>query len=456
MTVSSSERGAWGSRLGFILAAAGSAIGLGNVWRFPTMAGKSGGAAFVLIYLLCVLFIGLPVLLAELTVGRCTQKNPVGAFERLAPETGWKGVGALGVLTGVVILSYYSVVAGWTIGYIFETLAGTFNDIQSPDVVTRAFTGLIGNPVVAIGLHAVFMALTMFVVLGGVQGGIERWTKILMPVLFLILILLVIRSVTLDGAERGLTFYLKPDFSEVTGTTFLNAMGQAFFSLSLGMGAMITYGSYLSRRDDLVSSAVWVSLADTLIAVLAGFAIFPALFTIPGLEPTEGAGLVFLVLPNIFDKIPGGLFFGAGFFTLLAIAALTSSISLLEVVVAYFIDEKGWTRRKAVTVLGGVAFLLGIPSALGNGAVASLSRLPLVNQSFLDFMDMLFGNFSLTIGALLLSLFVGWRWGTSRALEEIRLSNPGTWFGRLWAVLIRFLCPLAIGAILVNLILETI
>ncbi|RMG45675.1 MAG: sodium-dependent transporter, partial [Acidobacteria bacterium] len=174
MTVSSSERGAWGSRLGFILAAAGSAIGLGNVWRFPTMAGKSGGAAFVLIYLLCVLFIGLPVLLAELTVGRRTQKNPVGAFERLAPETGWKWVGALGVLTGVVILSYYSVVAGWTIGYIFETVAGTFNDIQSPDVVTRAFTGLIGNPVVAIGLHAVFMALTMFVVLGGVQGGIER------------------------------------------------------------------------------------------------------------------------------------------------------------------------------------------------------------------------------------------------------------------------------------------
>ncbi len=450
--MASSDRGAWGSKAAFILAAAGSAVGLGNVWRFPTTVGKSGGAAFVVIYLVCVLAIGLPVMLAELAVGRNTEKNPVGAFVRLAPRTLWKWVGALGVLTGVAILSYYSVIAGWTVGYIFKTATGAFTATETPQMVSHAFTALIASPGTALGLHALFMAATMAVVIGGVKAGIERWSKVLMPALFAILVLLVIRSVTLPGAEAGLAFYLKPDFSKVTTATVMSALGQAFFSLSLGMGAMITYGSYLSKRENLFSAAVWVSMADTAIAILAGFAIFPALFTIPGVQPSEGAGLIFMVLPAIFARIPGGIVFGTGFFSLLAIAALTSSISLLEVVVAYFIDEKGWSRRRAVLTFGTVAFVVGIPAALGNGAVGFLTELPLVHASFLDTMDHLFGNFSLAIGALLLALFVGWRWGVRRAGEEIRFAEQPSWVGPAWSFLIRFACPLAIAAIFIKLL----
>lgn len=452
MSATSSQRGAWGSKLAFILAAAGSAIGLGNIWRFPTMVGLNGGAAFVVIYLGCVLLLGLPVMLAELSLGRHTEKNPVGAFARVAPGTPWRLVGMLGVLTGVAILSYYSVIAGWTVGYIGKALAGEFSNIASSEAVAASFRALIANPAAAIGLHALFMVLTMLVVAGGVQAGIERWSKILMPVLLLILLLLVARSVTLSGAGAGLRFYLSPDFSKVTVETVMNALGQAFFSLSLGMGAMITYGSYLSKRESLFSAGIWVALADTGIALLAGLAIFPALFTIPGLQPAEGPGLIFVVLPNIFDEIPFGVVFGTGFFVLLSIAALTSSISLLEVVVAYFIDERGWARRRAVLVFGLVAFLLGVPSALSSGAVSWLSALPLVGRSFLDAMDTAFGNFSLAIGAMFLSLFVGWRWTMAAAIAEARVGGMPRWAGPAWSVLIRFLCPVAIALIIVRLV----
>ena len=260
-------RDTWGSKAAFVLAAAGSAVGLGNIWGFPTVAGQNGGAAFLLIYLAAVALIGAPVMLAELIVGRRTQRNPVGAFKALAPHSMWVVVGGLGVLTGIVILSFYSVIAGWTLSYIIKTLAGTFQ----PGVDTAAiFDQLAGSAVPAITWHLLFIIITIYVVLGGVRDGIERWTKILMPVLFALLVLLAIRAVTLSGAEEGLAFYLKPDFSKVTGAVVLSAIGQAFFSLSLGMGAMITYGSYVSKRDDLVSSAAWVTFADTTIAILAG------------------------------------------------------------------------------------------------------------------------------------------------------------------------------------------
>lgn len=454
MATAPAARGAWGSRIGFILAAAGSAVGLGNIWRFPTSVGRGGGAAFVLIYLACVAVIAIPVMLAEFAIGRNTQRNPVGAFRALAPGTPWKYLGFLGVLTGLAILSYYSVVAGWTVGFFFKTLAGTFTNMSSETVVREAFTGMIGNPIAALGLQALFMGLTMWVVLGGVQRGIERASKILMPILLVILLLLVARSVTLPGAEAGLAFYLRPDFSKVNAGVFMNALGQAFFSLSLGMGAMITYGSYLCRKEDLFSSAVWVSLADAGIAILAGLAIFPALFTISSVEPEAGPGLIFMVLPNIFDKIPFGLVFGAGFFLLLAIAALTSSISLLEVVVAYFVDEKKWRRRSAVLVFGGVAFALGAPSALGHGAVGWLTVLPGLGMSFLELVDVVFGNFSLTVGALLTSIFVVWRWGLPAARAELAFSFLPRWSNFFFGFLIRFLCPIAVGAILVNLVLE--
>lgn len=446
----------WGSRFGFILAAAGSAIGLGNIWRFPTTVGRSGGAAFVLVYLICVLLIGLPIMLAELAIGRRTQRNPVGAFAALSRGSLWRLVGGLGVVTGVGILSYYSVVAGWTIGYFLHDAGGVFASIPSEEYVKQAFTSLISNPTLTLSLHAVFMALTMTVVLGGVKGGIERAAKVLMPVLLAILLLLVLRSVTLPGASVGMEFYLRPDFSKVTFATVMEALGQAFFSLSLGMGAMITYGSYLSRKASLFSSALWVVSADTAIALLAGLAIFPALFTFPSLSPAEGPGLIFVVLPNVFDKIPGGMVFGAGFFILLLIAALTSSISLLEVPVAYLIDERGWTRRQAVLALGLLAFVLGVPSALGHGAVGWLTTLPGLGVSFLDAMDTVFAKYSLTVGGLLLAVFVGWRWGVEPALDEIAFERAARFNRAVFRVLVRFVCPLAIAVILANLALSSL
>ena len=448
-------RDTWGSKLAFVLAAAGSAIGLGNIWGFPTVAGQNGGAAFLLIYLLAVAFIGAPVMLAELIVGRRTGRNPVGAFKALAPDSAWVVVGGIGVLTGLMILSFYSVIAGWTLAYIEKTVVGTFG----PGADTAAiFAEVASSPLQAIGWHLAFMILTVYVVLGGVRDGIERWTKVLMPVLFVLLVLLAIRAVTLSGAGAGLEFYFKPDFSKVTGAVVLAAIGQAFFSLSLGMGAMITYGSYVSKKDDLVSSAGWVTGFDTTIAILAGLIIFPTLFH-AGLEPGEGGpGMVFVVLTSLLSQIPpaplGGIVFGTGFFVLLAIAALTSSVSLLEVVTSWAVDERGWTRRKAAITLGTAAFLVGVPSALANGAVGWLSSLPGVGLDFLSFLFTVFGQYSLVVGALLISVFVGWVWGVRAAGEEVK-ANDGTFsLGRLWGFLIRFVCPIAITAILVNLVWE--
>jgi NSS family neurotransmitter:Na+ symporter len=448
-------RDTWGSKLAFVLAAAGSAIGLGNIWGFPTVAGQNGGAAFLLIYLIAVAFIGAPVMLAELIVGRRTGRNPVGAFKALAPRTAWVVVGGIGVLTGLMILSFYSVIAGWTLAYIEKTVVGTFG----PGADTAAiFAEVASSPLQAIGWHLAFMILTVYVVLGGVRDGIERWTKVLMPVLFLLLVLLAIRAVTLSGAGAGLEFYFKPDFSKVNGTVVLAAIGQAFFSLSLGMGAMITYGSYVSKKDDLVSSAGWVTGFDTTIAILAGLIIFPTLFH-AGLEPGEGGpGMVFVVLTSLLSQIPpaplGGIVFGTGFFVLLAIAALTSSVSLLEVVTSWAVDERGWTRRKAAITLGTAAFLIGVPSALANGAVGWLSSLPGVGLDFLSFLFTVFGQYSLVVGALLISIFVGWVWGVRAAGEEVRANDGKFLLGGLWSFLIRFVCPIAITAILVNLFWE--
>ena len=450
-------RDTWGSKAAFVLAAAGSAIGLGNIWGFPTVAGQNGGAAFLLIYLAAVALIGAPVMLAELIVGRRTQRNPVGAFKALAPGSVWVVVGGLGVFTGIIILSFYSVIAGWTLSYIFKTITGTFQAGVDTEAI---YNELAGSAVPAISWHLLFIMITIYVVLGGVRDGIERWTKVLMPVLFALLVLLAIRAVTLSGAEAGLAFYLKPDFSKVTGTVVLSAIGQAFFSLSLGMGAMITYGSYVSKRDDLVSSAAWVTFADTTIAILAGLIIFPTLFH-AGLEPGAGGpGMVFVVLTSLLSSIPpapyGGVIFGTGFFMLLGIAALTSSVSLLEVVTSWAVDERGMSRRKAAISLGIVAFLIGVPSALANGAVSWLTNLPGIGMDFLSFLFMLFGQYSLVIGALLISLFVGWVWGVKAAGEEVRENDGEFPLGRTWGFLIRFVAPSAIVAILVKMVVDLV
>ena len=404
------------------------------------MTGKNGGAAFVLIYLGCVILIGVPVMIAELSMGRKAISDPVGAFKSLAPQTWWKAVGALGVLTGFMILSAYTVVAAWTLKYIFVTLTGQFYGLDQADI-RRIFTDFIADGYSVIFYQFLIVATTIWIVRGGIRGGIEKATKILMPLMIVLLILLVIRSVTLPGAHLGLSFYLTPDFSKVDSAVVGSALGHAFFTLSLGMGAMITYGSYLGKDDNLVSSALYVSLADTLIAFLAGFAIFPALFSVSGLSPAEGPGLIFLVLPNIFNAIPLGQLFGTIFFCLLAIAALTSAISLLEVVVAYFIDQLGWQRKTTTLLVGSSAFLVGVPCALSNGSIDRLSGL-------MDLVFLYFGEISLAVGALFICVFVGWKWGIQNAVEEIHSGCPSFSQAPTWIFLVRYICPLAIAVIL--------
>ncbi|MGQ9618558.1 MAG: sodium-dependent transporter [Candidatus Aminicenantia bacterium] len=442
------KRGTWGSKLKFVLAAAGSAVGLGNVWRFPTYTGLHGGAAFVLFYIIAVCLVGIPLIIAELTIGRHTQKNPVGAFRAIVPKSGWVIIGFFGILTGIFILSYYSVIAGWVIGYIFLTASGTFKGEE--ELISRIFQNVTSNPYISIILLFITIAITTYIISKGVQKGIESWTRVLMPILFLILVGLAIRSLTLPGAAKGINFYLSPDFSKIDSSVIFSAIGQAFFSLSLGMGAMLTYGSYLSKKEDIFSSSIWVAFVDTGVAFTAGLVIFPALFTIPGLSPAEGPSLVFKVLPYIFARIPGGLIFGTAFFVLLTIAAITSTISLLEVPTAYFVDEKKWARWKGAIFIGLLSFLLGIPSALSFGAVKPLSFLPIVKIDFLSLMDLIWGNLILIIGSLLIAIFLGWKWGIRNAVIEMESSGKTFPLKNLWGILIKYVVPVAILLILIN------
>jgi NSS family neurotransmitter:Na+ symporter len=441
MATNTADRGQWSSKLGFIFAAAGSAIGLGNVWRFPYVTGLNGGAAFVFVYLICVLVIGLPYLYAELALGRAVQKDPVGSIAFLKPGSAWIWVGGLGIITGLFILSYYAVIAGWTFGYIFKMFI--------PNQLT--FSEFVADPILVVFLFAVFVILTVMVVYGGVQGGIEKWAKILMPVLFILMLILIIYANFLPGSGRGLAFYLEPDFTKINGQVILAALGQAFFSLSLGMGLMVTYGSYISKDDNLISSGFYVALADTVIAIMAGLIIFPALFAM-NQNPEAGPGLVFNVFPAIFQHMPMGTVVGVIFFILLSIAALTSTISLLEVPTAYLVDEKGVARKVAVWLVGSLVFLIGLPSALSQGAILGMSKPIAGGMEFLSLMDFVWGNISLAFGAFLLSIFVGWVWGARHASEELATGNPSfrKW-SPLWGFLIRFLCPITIFIILLNL-----
>ncbi len=440
-------RGSWGSKLAFIFAASGSAIGLGSIWRFPIMVGLNGGAVFVFAYLLAVILIGYPLMLTELTIGRHTQKNPVGAFKTLRPGTPWKLVGYMGVTTGICILSYYSVIAGWGVGYLYKTLIGAFRGEMTWARSDQIFSSFTANPVQVLICFLAVIVMTTYVISRGVKGGIERWSKVLMPMLFILIIIMAIRALTLKGAGPGISFYLKPDFSKLNPRLFFYAVGQAFFSLSLGMGTMITYGSYISKEENLSSSAGWVCFSTTLVALLAGIIIFPTLFATPGINPQEvqaSTGLMFQVFPLIISKLPGGYIFGVLFFILLFVAALTSTISLLEVPTAFLIDEHNWKREKAATVIGAAAFLLGIPSALSTGASPLLTRIDLMMK-----MDLIFGNIMLALGGLLITIFVAYVWGIPQALKEISHGNPTFKTRPLWIFSVKVLSPLAIIAILV-------
>ena len=438
------KRGTWGSKIAFIFAATGSAIGLGNIWRFPTMVSQNGGAVFVLVYILAVALIGFTVMLAELTIGRHAQKNPVGAIGYIKPHSPWKFIGYLGVITGVCILSYYSVVAGWTIGYIVKTATGAFSGDVTSQLTEKIYTEFTSDPLQVVFLLFLFIGITTYIISKGVKKGIERWTKVLMPILFLLIIFLAVRALTLPGASTGVTYYLKPDFSKLSGTVILFALGQAFFSLSLGMGTMITYGSYISKSDNLVSSAGWVTFSDTLVALLAGLIIFPTLAFSGQPSDVGGFGLVFQILPIIFSQIPGGYIFAVLFFSLLCVAALTSTISLLEVPVAYLVDEREWPRKKAALVVGFLSFVIGVPSALSFGGMKFFTRI-----DFFGKFDFIFGNISLAVGALLICLFVGYVWGVKNAIKEIFSGNPKFRIRPLWVFSLKFLSPLAIIFILI-------
>jgi NSS family neurotransmitter:Na+ symporter len=439
----------WATHLGFIMAAAGSAIGLGNIWKFPYITGENGGGAFVLVYLLCIAVIGVPVMLAEFAIGRHTQRNPVGAFARLSGDNPlWKLVGFMGVLSGFLIMSFYSVVGGWTLAYILKGMSGEFAQYGSPDVAWQNFLSFTGDPLAPVVFSAVFIAFCAYAVYSGVRKGIERWCDVLMPALFIIIVAIMLRGLTLPGAIDGVKFFLKPDFSALTPKAFLIALGHAFFSLSLGMGAMITYGSYVDRQENLWKSAVLVSGLDTGISILAGLAIFPAVFAF-GFDPAAGPGLVFKVLPAVFAKMPGGAFlWGTAFFVLLAIAALTSGMSLLEVVTAYFVDEKGY-RRHVVAIGASLAiFLLSIPCALSFGL---LSDVQFFGKTVFDVLDYLASNMFLPLGGLLICLFTAWRWGTEEALKEINAGSVGfsrVWWGRAWGLLVKFVSPVAVVLVL--------
>lgn len=442
--VRSGERELWGSRFGFIMAAAGSAVGLGNIWRFPYITGENGGGAFLLIYIAIVAVFGMSLAMSEIALGRATRRNPVGSFLQLGGAA-WVPVGVLGVLSGFVILSFYIVVAGWTLAYIGFTLRGTVNTTDAA-ALGSTFESFIGSPLAPLAYAAVFMGIVAWVVAGGVARGIERYSKLLMPALFVLLLILVVRAVTLPGASEGLRFFLVPDFSRVTVQTLTAALAQAFFSLSLGMGCMLTYGSYLSRQARIPSTTAAVVGLDLLVSLLAGLMIMSIVFSF-GFDPGAGPGLTFVTLPAIFASMPAGAMFGVLFFTLLAIAALTSAISILEPTVAYFVDEHGMRRAPAVLVVTAVCFALAVPSSLSFGEFAGFR---LGERTFFDLMDHAATNYMLPAGALLSSLFVGWKWAAGAAHEtSLPAPTPAAWTG-IWISFLRFVAPPALAWILLS------
>jgi NSS family neurotransmitter:Na+ symporter len=441
-----SGRDSFGSRLGVIAAAAGSAVGLGNIWRFPYILGENGGGAFLIIYLLIVFAIGIPVMMSELVIGRRSRRNPVGAFRTLAPGKPWFLVGMMGIVAAFMILAFYTAVAGWTLEYIYQTLIGGFTGKNSTELATM-FESFRSESLRPALWFSVFLLATAGIVLGGVRKGIEKSTKIMMPLLLVLLIVLCVKSLTLPGAGKGVEFLFKPDFSKITGTTVLMALGQAFFSLSIGMGTLITYGSYIPGDNNLATTAVQVSMVDLIIAVFAGIAIFPAVFAF-GISPESGEALTFIVLPGIFQQITGGMAFAFAFFFLLAIAALTSTISVLEVIVAYFSEQLNISRRKAIIIATASMFVLGISASLSWGVMRDVK---LFNLNIFDLFNFTTANILLPLGGLLIVAFLAWFLPGGDTLDE--LSNGGTLklkYYRLFRFLIKFIAPVAIALVFLN------
>lgn len=435
------ERGHWSGSLGLILAAAGSAIGLGNIWKFPYITGVYGGGAFVIVYLLCIALVGFPILIAEMSIGKQSQTDTLDAFSLLRGKNSkWTVIGWMGLISAFLILSFYSVVGGWILDFELKSLMFKFSRV--PDEEIGGYLGaLFESPGLLIFWHTVFMAITVAIVVKGVSGGIEKASKILMPVLMLILVGLLIRVMFLDGFSEAMGFLFYPDFSKLTSEGVLEAVGHSFFTLSLGMGVMLTYGSYIGKKQPLVKSALSIGLLDTVIALVAGVIIFSVVFTFGG-KPEAGPTLMFKTLPLLFKQLAGGSFIAIAFFMLIAFAAVTSAISLLEVVVAALEGKWGWQRRKASILSGVVIWAMGILCALSFNALSDFK--PLFDKNFFDLFDFLTAKVFLPLGGLLIALFFGWAW--KEGPESVDELSGGNRKVLLWTN--RVIAPVAIAYVL--------
>lgn len=440
MQANQAPRDSFSSKFGVIAAAAGSAIGLGNIWRFPYETGVNGGGAFLFIYLLCIVIIGIPLMLSELLIGRAAQRNPYGAFKKLAPGKPWFLIGIMGVVAAFMILSFYAVVAGWTLEYLYQSILGNLRD-KDPLELKGMFDTFRNDSYRPLIWFFVFMALTGWIVISGIKNGIEKYTKVLMPLLLVMLIAIAVYVLTLPGSGEGVKFLFQPDFSKITPDVILKALGQAFFSLSIGMGTLITYGSYIQKNDNLATTAASVVSADTFIALLAGLAIFPAVFAlsdVQNLDMTQIAdeGLMFITLPSILYSIPGGQLLSTMFFILLSVAALTSTISVLEVIVTYFVEELKLNRKKATIVATVSVSVVGILAVMFTG--------------FFGFLNFTSANVLLPVGGFFIVLFVGWF--LSKQLTREELTNNGKLKGKLvplYLFLVKFLAPIAIAIVFI-------
>ena len=433
----------WKTRLGFMLAAMGSAVGLGNIWRFPYVTGELGGATFLIVYLAFVFLIGIPLLLNEFSIGKAGQKDAVGSFQNLAPNTKWHWTGFMGVIGGILILSFYSVVAGWSLFYLYKYLTGAY--WSEPDGgYGMVFDEWISNPILPLLWQALFLGVTLFIVIRGVKGGIEKANAFLMPVLAVLMIFMAGYVLTLDGALEGVTFLFQPDWSQLSNPKlYLTALGQAFFSLSIGVSGMLTYASYLKAKDRLPGAAIGVGVMDTVFAVIAGIMIFPAVFSF-GLEVNEGPQLVFITLPSIFASMPLGNVVGIIFFVLLTMAALSSAISLLELPVAFFKRTIGMSRKAATYLCTSIIFVLGIASSLGFGIWSGVT---IGGQNILGMIDYLTANFVLPFGALLMALFVGWYLNREQAQKNSEIENPLMF--NIWYIIIKIIVPVVMIIIVI-------
>ena len=443
------SRDSFGSRFGALVAMAGSAVGLGNLWRFPYLVGENGGAAFIIIYILLSFVICLPIFISEFVIGRRSQKNAFAAFRDLSGGSAWRWVGLFTIIVPLVVLSYYSVIGGWSVEYLLKSLTFSFTGEASQSVFHSMFTDFVSSTWAPLIAHTAFLLVTTLIVIVGIKDGIEKFSKVMMPLLFFMVVAIAIYSITLPGASAGLDYLFNPDFSKITGKAIAAALGQAFFSLSLGFGTIMTYASYVSKKENIMFQSAATAVSDLMFAMIAGMAIMPAVFAF-GLNPQSGPGLVFETLPFVFGQMPAGGVVAILFFLALLVAALTSSISMLEVAVAYLVEEKKFSRLWACVVLFAVCWVVGAICSLSFGP---LSDIKIDGGNIFDFFDNLSSNILMTLGSLLTVLFVGWRLKKTDVYDEFTnggtLSRNASLFGVLW-FLIRYVCPLAIAAIFIS------